>query len=105
MAAELIIGKVRGEGVIAGGTTGQGLLKKSGTDYDTEWRNVVLQVNNTYPNNGNVTIDTGVLALTYQNGTIKKTVGTSTTDVVTVDQIATDIGSVTDAQIDDLFAE
>ena len=26
-----------GEGVVAGGTTGQVLIKKSNNDYDTEW--------------------------------------------------------------------
>lgn len=30
-----------GEGVPTGGTTDQGLVKASGTNYDTEWANVV----------------------------------------------------------------
>ena len=37
------LGKVvgqNGEGVIEGGTTGQALVKKSGSDYDTEWKSV-----------------------------------------------------------------
>lgn len=35
--AELDLGKVVGQGVPAGGTTGQVLQKASATDYDTQW--------------------------------------------------------------------
>ena len=47
-----------GEGVPAGGTAGQMLVKHSGTDYDTEWvtmptiptmEEIIYEVHNSYP--------------------------------------------------------
>ena len=40
MAQEIDLGKVAGVGVPAGGKTGQVLMKKTDSDYETEWVDV-----------------------------------------------------------------
>ena len=113
MAGSLNLGKVRGQGVISGGTTGQALVKKTNTDYDTEWRNIpltvnqvlpdnsgdihintgVMTVNEVTPTNGNVNVDTGVMSVAYDttNKKITKTANGSTSDVVTAAKLKTDM--------------
>ena len=113
MAGSLNLGKVRGQGVISGGTTGQALVKKTNTDYDTEWRNIpltvnqvlpdnsgdihintgVMTVNEVTPTNGNVNVDTGVMGVAYDtaNKKITKTANGSTSDVVTAAKLKTDM--------------
>ena len=113
MAGSLNLGTVRGQGVISGGTTGQALVKKTNTDYDTEWRNIpltvnqvlpdnsgdihintgVMTVNEVTPTNGNVNVDTGVMSVAYDttNKKITKTANGSTSDVVTAAKLKTDM--------------
>lgn len=61
MAGRADLGRVQGidgVGVVAGGTTGQALVKSSNTDYDTEWASVTVTVNNKSPDlNGNTAVD------------------------------------------------
>ena len=42
MAQEIDLGKVAGAGVPAGGKAGQVLMKKTDTDYETEWADIEL---------------------------------------------------------------
>ena len=42
MAKEIDLGKVAGAGVPAGGRTGQVLMKKTDSDYETEWADIEL---------------------------------------------------------------
>lgn len=82
-----------GKGIIAGGTTGQALVKNSATDYDTIWRNVAYSINGSTPNeNGEVLVDIGITGVGYANGNITKTNGTSATNVVSADTLKTDMG-------------
>ncbi len=97
MAGSLNLGKVRGDtgpGVASGGTMGQFLVKKTGTDYDTEWRDGIWTVNHNPPDNaGNVTVDIGVFNIAYDatNKKFTKTVNGTTTDVVTVSTLKSDM--------------
>ena len=87
MAGSLNLGKVRGQGVISGGTTGQALVKKTNTDYDTEWRNIPLTVNQVLPDNsGDIHINTGVMTVnevTPTNGNVNVDTGVMTVNEVT----------------------
>ena len=62
-----------GEGVPAGGSTGQVLTKKSGTDFDTEWQNPTGQVTSVNGKTGAVTLDaTDVGAYSLPSGGVPK---------------------------------
>ena len=85
MAGSLNLGKVRGEdghGVISGGTTGQALVKKTNSDYDTEWRTTPLSVNQVLPDSsGDIHINTGVMTVnevTPTNGNVDIDTGVMT---------------------------
>ena len=97
MAGSLNLGKVRGDtgpGVASGGTTGQFLVKKTGTDYDTEWRNGIYTVNNNQPDNtGNVNVDTGVMTVNNTSPTNGNV--TVDTGVMTVNNVSPTNGNVT----------
>lgn len=93
---ELVIGKVRGDdgkGVNPGGTTGQALVKSSGTDYDTAWRTLPLTVNRQSPDYaGNVEVNTGVMTvndIAPTNGNVNVDTG-----VMTVNDISPTNGNV-----------
>lgn len=90
------LGTVRGgdgRGVIAGGTTGQALVKNSSTDYDTVWRTVLSTVNQVQPDqSGNVQVNTGVMTINSQtptNGNFNINTG-----VMTINSVSPTSGNV-----------
>lgn len=109
-----------GEGVPTGGTTGQALVKKSNTDYDTEFKTLsatdvgaypdtnpsgytsnigtVTSVNNVSPVSGNVTIPVGD-TLPSQTGNANKVLGTNGTAPSWVEQYSRNIGETVKSKI------
>ena len=97
MAGRADLGKVKGtdgEGVIAGGTSGQALCKNSAADYDTVWKSVISTVNSAAPDaTGNLTLDTGVMGVSYDtaNKKITATDGDVVSDIVSAATLKTDM--------------
>lgn len=87
MSGRIDLGRVvgrNGEGVADGGTTGQALVKKSGANYDTEWKsvNTLVDGKSVYVDSSAQTKQTVADKLTELSNAVSNTIKNSEIDAL-----------------------
>ena len=66
----VLTGGAPGQGVPVGGATGEALMKRSGTSFDTEWSDPSVRDSFTFNTGAGVTVTTGQMAWNSDEGTV-----------------------------------